>query len=146
MHQTNILEYLENTVLRVPDKIAYLDENGNPAAAPVVTEEFEDGIAGETVTGTPKKASADDRFAGYVHDPAAAGSVLSGTVVASTDPDYPLTLKLYYKPGTYRVIYEYVGILPANRSPLPAAAGRFPAPASCGLRSGPPDTVQPRPV
>ena len=98
-----------------------MDENGN-YSAPILTEEFNDGIAGETVTGTPKKASVDNRFAGYVHDPAAAGSVLSGTVVASTDPDYPLTLKLYYKPGTYRVIYEYVGILPANRSPLPAAA------------------------
>ena len=98
-----------------------MDENGN-YSAPILTEEFDDGIAGETVTGTPKKASVDNRFAGYVHDPAAAGSVLSGTVVASTDPDYPLTLKLYYKPGTYRVIYEYVGILPANRSPLPAAA------------------------
>ena len=98
-----------------------MDENGN-YSAPILTEEFDDGIAGETVTGTPRKASVDNRFAGYVHDPAAAGSVLSGTVVASTDHDYPLTLKLYYKPGTYRVIYEYVGILPANRSPLPAAA------------------------
>ena len=97
-----------------------LDENGNPSAAPVVTEEFEDGIAGETVTGTPKNASADARFAGYVHDSSAAGSVLSGTVVASSDPNYPLTLKLYYKRNTYRVIYEYVGTLPTNRSELPA--------------------------
>ena len=99
-----------------------LDANGNPAATPILTEEFEDGIAGEIVTGTPKKASVDNRFTGYVHDPAAAGSVLSGEVVASSDPNYPLTLKLYYKRATYRVIYEYVGTLPANRSPLPAAA------------------------
>ena len=99
-----------------------LDENGTPAATPLLTEDFHDGIAGETVTGTPKKASVDSRFAGYVHDPAVVGSVLSGEVVASSDPDYPLTLKLYYKRATYRVIYEYVGTLPANRSPLPAAA------------------------
>ena len=98
------------------------DENGNPSATPILTEEFHDGIAGETVTGTPKNASVDNRFAGYVHDPAAAGSVLSGTVVASSDPNYPLTLKLYYKRNTYKVVYEYVGVLPANRSPLPAAA------------------------
>lgn len=97
-----------------------LDANGNPAATPILTEEFEDGIAGETVTGTPKKASVDNRFTGYVHDPAAAGSVLSGEVVASSDPNYPLTLKLYYKRNTFKVIYQYEGVLPANRSPLPA--------------------------
>ena len=98
-----------------------LDANGNPAATPILTEEFEDGIAGETVTGTPKKASVDNRFTGYVHDPAAAGSVLSGEVVASSDPNYPLTLKLYYKRNTFKVIYQYEGVLPANRSALPAA-------------------------
>ena len=90
-----------------------LDDAG---AALVLTEKFEDGIAGETVTGTPK------RFEGYVHDPAASGSVLSGTVIASSEPDYPLTLKLYYKPDTFRVIYVYEGVLPADRTPLPAAA------------------------
>ena len=98
----------------------YLMGDDGSYTTPILTEEFEDGIAGETVTGTPKKASVDARFTGYVHDPAAPGSVLSGVVVASTDPDYPLTLKLYYKRNTYRVIYVYEGVLPANRTPLPA--------------------------
>lgn len=94
-----------------------------PAATDIV-DVFTDGIAGETAVGTPKKASVDARFAGYVYDPAAAGSVPSGTVVVSSDPNYPLTLKLYYSLASYNVVYEYEGTLPSNRSPLPATESK----------------------
>ena len=94
-----------------------------PAATDIV-DVFHDGVAGETAVGTPKNASVDARFAGYVYDPDADGSIPSGTVVVSSDPNYPLTLKMYYSLASYNVVYEYEGTLPANRSPLPATESR----------------------
>ena len=66
---------------------------------------------GKTVTATPKT------YAGYTYNPNAAGTVASGTLIAISNPDDIVTLKLYYDRTAYPVTVETDGNGTALASP-----------------------------
>lgn len=70
------------------------------------------GTTGETATATAKT------YEGFTYDSTVTGTVPSGTIAG----DGSLVLKLYYTRNSYKVTYEYTGIVPTDATALPAEA------------------------
>ena len=93
--------------------VEHYKQNADGSYTLADTEQPIDEI-GKTVTATPKT------YAGYTYNPNAAGTVASGTLIAISNPDDIVTLKLYYDRTAYPVTVETDGNGTAFASPASA--------------------------
>ena len=93
--------------------VEHYKQNADGSYTLADTEQPIDEI-GKTVTATPKT------YAGYTYNPNAAGTVASGTLIAISNPDDIVTLKLYYDRTAYPVTVETDGNGTALASPASA--------------------------
>lgn len=93
--------------------VEHYKQNADGSYTLADTEQPIDEI-GKTVTATPKT------YAGYTYNPNATGTVASGTLIAISNPDDIVTLKLYYDRTAYPVTVETDGNGTAFASPASA--------------------------
>lgn len=93
--------------------VEHYKQNADGSYTLADTEQPIDEI-GKTVTATPKT------YAGYTYNPNAVGTVASGTLIAISNPDDIVTLKLYYDRTAYPVTVETDGNGTALASPASA--------------------------
>jgi uncharacterized repeat protein (TIGR02543 family) len=97
------------------------DSVGNTASNPATFTLADTDSIGELVGASVSYLDVLRTYTGYSIDLTVSGTVSSGTVLALSDVNFPLTLKLYYTLNSHNVSYGYTGAPPvAALALLPA--------------------------